>query len=759
MIGFRSGILLSLCFLATACDTTDRGASRRQEANFRVPASAQLIAAAASYDGLLVRITIDKGTTNETTRTIRNLQVDTATNTLVGNLTLTLSAGLHNIDLAYYLITDTYGEVLIATLPSQPVIVTAHGNQEMVYDANALTYKDQDNDGFNNLRELRLGGNPADPLSHPTVSVPVANIASGSYNAALSVQLTCNSDDPSLCVAIRYSRDGSAPSAQSPLYTDPLIIDTSTELRAVAFDAEDNTSALAAFSYIIDTQAPQITTVTPADGATQVFYAQTPLRIDFSEDMNCASFNGNTFLVTTGGTPVPGQISCQQSNVMFQAHDGVLPSSAQIDAIVKGTVLDLAGNPLGADYGWRFTTQPWTRRHGTIEYEHNYAIAVDAANDILITGDTRGGWDGNTNQGGDDLFLTKFGANGAWRWTRQRGSDQYDAGIAIALDKNGNIFVAGNTEGSFDGASGQGDSDIFLMKFDATGTWQWTRLRPSPGRDFVNTVGADSNGNIIIAGTTFGGLEGAINAGGEDLFLMKFNGSGQWLWTTEDGTAGHDTVNALAVAANGDIYVGGATQGALHGKTNAGGYDMFISLYSAAGIQQWTTLRGTAQDDLIVGLVLDTQGNIVVAGNTSGSLDGNSNAGGTDIFLMQFDSKGTWQWTRQRGSSSYDNTSGLAGDGAGNLYISGSTFGSLDNNQNAGNADAVLLKFDNKGTWKWTRQNGGSGYEFNYGVAVSNDGFIYASGDTDAQGPLDGNPAIGGQDVVIYKYDATGKLQ
>ena len=87
------------------------------------------------------------------------------------------------------------------------------------------------------------------------------------------------------------------------------------------------------------------------------------------------------------------------------------------------------------------------------------------------------------------------------------------------------------------------------------------------------------------------------------------------------------------------------------------------------GVQQ----LGTSSDDNATGVATDSSGNVYVTGYTDGGLDGNSYLGNFDIFLVKYNSSGTKQWTKQLGTSSYDNASGVATDSSGNVYVAGYT--------------------------------------------------------------------------------------
>ena len=74
----------------------------------------------------------------------------------------------------------------------------------------------------------------------------------------------------------------------------------------------------------------------------------------------------------------------------------------------------------------------------------------------------------------------------------------------------------------------------------------------------------------------------------------------------------------------------------------------------------------------------------ILTGYTYGGLDGNTNAGYNDLFVVKYNSSGTKQWTKQLGTSSSDESYGVATDSSGNVYVTGGTDGGLDGNTSAG---------------------------------------------------------------------------
>jgi len=89
-----------------------------------------------------------------------------------------------------------------------------------------------------------------------------------------------------------------------------------------------------------------------------------------------------------------------------------------------------------------------------------------------VTGFTYGDLDGNTSSGRSDIFLVKYNSSGTKQWTKQLGTSSVDKGIGVTTDSSGNIYVTGYTVGGLDGNTNSGSYDIFLVKYSSSGTKQ-----------------------------------------------------------------------------------------------------------------------------------------------------------------------------------------------------------------------------------------------------------------------------------------------
>ncbi len=423
-------------------------------------------------------------------------------------------------------------------------------------------------------------------------------------------------------------------------------------------------------------------------------------------------------------------------------------------------VKDSAGNVLGSQYetSTGFTTWSGTQQLGTSSNDQGFGVTLDSSDNIFVTGYTEGGLDGNTNSGSSDLFLVKYNSSGTKQWTQQLGTSLLDKGRGVTVDSSDNIYVTGYTNGGLDNnTNSENYKDIFLVKYNSSGTKQWTQQLGTSSNDYGRGVAVDSSDNIYVTGYTEGGLDNNTNSGNDDIFLVKYNSSGTKQWTKQLGTSSTDYGYGVTVDSSDNIYVTGHTEGDLDNNTNSGSSDLFLVKYNSSGTKQWTQQLGTSSLDDGRGVTVDSSDNIYVTGTTGGGLDGNTGLGGADIFLVKYNSSGTKQWTQQLGTSSNDYGRGVAVDSSDNIYVTGYTEGGLDNNTNSGDTDIFLVKYNSSGTKQWTKQLGTESRDHGYGIVKDSSDNIYVTGYT--EGGLDGNTNSGAYDLFLVKYNSDGVLQ
>ena len=378
-------------------------------------------------------------------------------------------------------------------------------------------------------------------------------------------------------------------------------------------------------------------------------------------------------------------------------------------------------------------------------------ISVDSGGNSYVTGNTTGDLDGQAVIGTTDIFVIKYDVNGNRLWTRLSGAaGEYAEAYGISVDSGGNSYVTGYTEGALDGQTLNGDSDMFVIKYDTNGNKKWTRQSGVSGT-YKYTEGTgisvDSSGNSYVTGTTNGDLDGQTKSGVQSAFVIKYDTNGNKLWTKLSGVPGDARTqgNGISVDSGGNSYVtgntdGGKIDGALDGQVLTGTSDLFVIKYDPDGNKLWTRASGISDIETEgTGISVDSNGNSYVTGYTGGALDGEVFSGFLSTFVIKYDTDGVKQWTRLSGvSGGTAQGYGITVDSGGNSYAAGMVYGSLDGEVFDGwGRDAFVIKYSTDGIQQWVRQLGTTGTStLAQGISADSKGIVYVTGKT--IGDLDG---------------------
>ena len=284
---------------------------------------------------------------------------------------------------------------------------------------------------------------------------------------------------------------------------------------------------------------------------------------------------------------------------------------------------------------------------------------------------------------------------------------------------------------------------------------EWTRMWGSTnGFDSADALSLLGTGSVCVVGSSNGDFEGGTNAGAYDIVLSVVADTGGLTWSRMAGSSASDLGKGCAVYDEAAILVGGDTQGSFAGQTNAGSRDLALIRFSTGGSSEWSRIWGGASENTANDVAADSAGNYYLLGNTTGGFDGQTNAGGRDVCLSLHDSNGTRLWSRVFGGASHDEGWGVADAPGGGIYSCGWTESAFHGQTNAGSSDAWLSRFDVAGDRLWTCLWGSPQDDLARGVAVGADGSIFVVGET--LGEFDGQSSPAAHNCFLSKFDSDG---
>jgi hypothetical protein len=339
------------------------------------------------------------------------------------------------------------------------------------------------------------------------------------------------------------------------------------------------------------------------------------------------------------------------------------------------------------------------------------------------------------------LFCTTVGmAQEAWNWVQWANNVAIsDIVISdITTDSYGNFYMTG---GIFyfnildnDTIIAPRESRFFLAKFDTMGHFGWLRLDsnqtggPSNGygvatdaQGNVYAVGAFADDTMELGNVTLRGP--GLNKVITDIFIVKYDSSGNALWGRAVGNYGQDGAQSVCVDINNNAYVTGNffdtlvifDSDTLH--NGSGGGTTFLTKYSSTGNVLWATAPPAYGINAGYDLAADAVGNVFLAGYFNGSID----FGGwwytgnlfthNNAYLAKYDSAGNVIWAKVTGGGiSQQGTVAVATDASGNAYLTGTFTGDtlligtqLLHNPGYPSNDMFIAKFNPGGQVDWAK--------------------------------------------------------
>lgn len=340
------------------------------------------------------------------------------------------------------------------------------------------------------------------------------------------------------------------------------------------------------------------------------------------------------------------------------------------------------------------------------------ALVVDANGNVFTT--TR-------YQVGASNFrtiITKFDASGNSLWTNRIVTTKGSA-HGMVLDASGNLILTGDFSGTVDFDPGSGihsvtangsETDYFVLKLDNDGNFLWVRTAGGVSYERGITIALDGSNNIIVAGYYMGtadldpsaGISNVTSAGNLDVFILKLDASGNFIWAKSVGGPELDIVTSIAVNTSNNIFLTGYFAGSgdfdpnsgVTTLTSASGYsDIFLMRLNADGSFGWASGFGAADADEGQGLITDASGNIIFTGFFNGTVDFDPGAGVRNlvsigqnsyhgVFIVKLDEDRQLVWAEDITStvSTSSQTRGytISIDAAGDISLGGRVWTNVD---------------------------------------------------------------------------------
>jgi len=355
--------------------------------------------------------------------------------------------------------------------------------------------------------------------------------------------------------------------------------------------------------------------------------------------------------------------------------------------------------------------QAWVQIYNGPASSYDYAsdIAVDQDGNVYVTG-----WSSDfpvyPNDYDLDYVTIKYNTDGVMQWLQRYkglGLGDDDRATAIAIDGQGNVYVTGMSQGTFL------DYEYATIKYNSTGAQQWVQRYSGTYHNRARAITVDVQGNVYVTGRSWG-------PGSEDYATIKYNTNGvqQWLARYNGPSNAHDYASDIAVDASGNVYVTGQSIG------SGTEWDYATVKYNSDGIQQWAArYNGPGNEfDVARKISADNSGNVYVTGYSVGS------GSGRDYLTIKYNTNGEEQWVRRYNgpANGTDEANDIVIDDSGNVYVTGFSVGAVGIGTNY---DYATIKYNSEGDLQWVaRYSGPNNWDVARAISIDNAGNIFVTG-------------------------------
>lgn len=291
----------------------------------------------------------------------------------------------------------------------------------------------------------------------------------------------------------------------------------------------------------------------------------------------------------------------------------------------------------------------WARGTCGNSNTHAREISIDTSGNIYIVGmfdgevdfDPGPGTFNLTSAGLRDVFIAKLDSSGDFEWAHSFGSAAQDFGYSIEVDTADNVYVTGFFSNTVDFDPGVGvvnrmsigDEDVFVEKLDSSGNIIWVKTFGGIWEDRGFRLAVDFSGYVYVTGDFRNtvdfdpgvGIENRTSDAAEDVFVLKLDGFGNFVWVETFGSGGEDIGRGIDVDILGNVYVSGYFRNTTDFDPGPGTYfltsngflDIFVQKLDSSGNFEWATSMGNSANDYGFDVAVDESRNVFTTGTSS----------------------------------------------------------------------------------------------------------------------------------------------
>lgn len=357
----------------------------------------------------------------------------------------------------------------------------------------------------------------------------------------------------------------------------------------------------------------------------------------FSINSYCSgvSIKNNAFIQSLGGSETDTFTSGVENSKGEIIAIGYTSSSS-----INGVKSNGKNDCIIAKYNSDGTIQ-WTKLFGGVERERFYDIVLNDDDSFTVVGLSNSTELGYTNNGDYDAIIAKFDNDGNNLWIKNFGGSLKDEFKSLTKTSDGGYVAVGFSSSTDAGFTNNGDSEGIIVKFDKEGNKVWHKSFGGNKAEELYSIIEVSDGYIAVGNSQSTDLDVA-NRGYVDAIIVKFNTSGDYIWTKSIAGSAYDNLRSIQKLDDGFI-VAGESYSSNAGFTNLGPSstrDAIIAKYDFNGNQTWLRNFGGSGSDVFSYAIISPNNEYLAIGYSDSSDGGFPNRGDKDAFMVKFNEEG-----------------------------------------------------------------------------------------------------------------------
>ena len=377
------------------------------------------------------------------------------------------------------------------------------------------------------------------------------------------------------------------------------------------------------------------------------------------------------------------------------------------------------------------------------------------------------------SKGGNDIWVVKMSSSGVIEWEKNYGGSDDEEALCIQQTSDGGYIVGGYTKSSASGdvtGANKGSSDIWVVKLDASGNITWQKNYGGDQNDELKSIRQTSDGGYICSGWTSSSANGDVtdaNHGGDDIWVVKLDGSGNISWNKSYGGNLDEASRSIILTSDGGYIIAGSTDSSASGDISGvskGSYDIWIVKLDNTGNITWEkNYGGDAPEELNLDCIKQTaDGGYIVLGYTESSANADVagvSKGSQDLWVMKLNNLGAITWEKNYGGSQNEVSISIYIASDGGYLLLGGTQSSANGDvtgTNNGLMDTWIVKINNTGAIQWQYNYGGDNMDLISGMVQLGGKFLlcgYSFSSDTGTIDVDNHGAI---DAWVLKLGSTG---